>query len=419
MKKIIKTLLRKLGIEIQFIKNKQAEPDIAGELDPEYNKLPLQVLSIEYRSVFFGYHDKTPFSSDGTKVLGSVVKADDTNPESQGSVMDIGFFRKNSENNEFKNDFIKISETATWSWQQGCMLQWNPAKPDREIIFNNIVNNNYGSVIYDVESKKLIKEFDLPVYSLDLKGNYASSLNFGRLGRLRPGYGYNNYPDPALSDTNPQNDGIFLVNLSDGKSELIVTLAELADYTDKKADHYINHITFSPSGEKIAFFHIYPDHSGNRLVRFYVYSITDRKLNLLEASNRVSHYCWRDDNQIFTSEGIRNGCLYFLYDLHRKIKTRISLPDIGDIHPMFNPVNKDIIVADTKPGKTRNQHMFLFNIRTGDYKKIGTYYSPREYAGEVRCDLHPRFDRTGDFVNADVILNGRRSMVIINVSSVF
>ena len=203
-KKILKNVLSKAGIEISFIRDN--DKNLKKQEWKKINHLPFQILSDESYSIFFGYHDKTPVNSDGAKLLANRVQDSDSEPQDFNEIMEVGYFKK-YEGGRFNNNFYKVGETITWSLQQGCMLQWNPLKPDKEIIFNKSINNKYGSIIYDVDAKQVVKEYEFPLYSLDPAGHYGASLNFSRLGRLRPGYGYNNYPDITENSNCPENDG--------------------------------------------------------------------------------------------------------------------------------------------------------------------------------------------------------------------
>lgn len=417
MRRIIKTINKMIalsGLDYRLIK-KDNPRNIRKLLGKNKDQFQKQLLTDGMNAVFFGYHDKTPFSQDNNRILANSVAADDTKPESEGSLMKVGYFEK-MENNKFKPEFINVSKTTTWSWQQGCMLQWNPLKPDREIIFNKMINGKYGAVFMDIQSKKEVKHISMPIYSVDPTGKYASSLNFSRLSRIRTGYGYKNIPDPTYQFKAPEGDGLYLIDLESGKAELIADLSELAEHTVMERDHYINHVTFSPDGMHLAFFHFYGDDQIKRINRFYLYDIGNKKLRLLEAFRTVSHYCWRSPDEIITTENGPGGCLYYLYNINSKTKIRIDLPNIGDLHPMVHPVDTDMIVADSKPDRILNQHLFIFNLSTGSTSHIGTFHSPKEYRGPVRCDLHPRWDRKGEFVAVDVVNDGKRCLAVVKYS---
>lgn len=140
-------------------------------------------------------------------------------------------------------------------------------------------------------------------------------------------------------------------------------------------------------------------------------------MKLLEANNRVSHYCWRSDEQLLTTELEKNGKVgYYLYNFIDKNKVEIELMNIGDFHPMFNPLQSDIIVADTIPDRNRNQHLFIMDINKIRQKHVGTFYTPEKFSGPFRCDLHPRWDRNGTCIVVDTAQDGLRAMALIDVS---
>jgi len=410
MRKIILTVLKRFNYSLRKIEGDELI-ETPKLINDECKKVKLKKLTHEKNATFFGYHDKTPSSSDGEKILACSVSRDDTKLENECTKMEVGFFSYSD-----GYTFHPVDETYTWCWQQGCMLQWNPLKPNCQIYYNSLVDSEYGSILYDTTKNVEIKRFKFPIYSISPNGKYASSLNFTRLGLLRPGYGYKgNIKKYDLLNT-PDDDGVFLIDLITGKKNLIVSLKSIAANTDQSVPHYINHITFSPDSSKLTFFHIYENQSGKRLIRFYLYDIEYKTLKLLEAANNVSHYCWNNNNEILTSEAESGKIVTYCYNIDEEKKRKIDIPHIGDYHPMFNPVYSDIIVADTKPDKDRNQHLFLFNIKSGKHFYAGKFHTPDEYTEEVRCDLHPRWDRKGKNIIVDTAEGGKRSMVQIDVS---
>ncbi len=415
MKQAIKYLLKRLGLRIRI--SRLRENQNPGRLASGSNQLdkPKRIeLQDGTHATFFGYHDKSPFSADNRRVLACSVSGDDKLLETECSAMKVGYFEQSADGS-FNTVFNEVAETAAWSWQQGCMLQWNPAAPDREIVFNRLNGERFGAVYYDIEKRSVVRELDHPAYALGPNGRFAASLNFTRLARLRPGYGYRKLEDPTLEMKAPKDDGLILIDLKNGSGELVVSLEELAADTLREGDHYVNHATFSPDGEHIAFFHIYPDHRGGRIHRFYLYNIFGKELRLLEANRFVSHYCWLDDKNILTSEDGPGGYRACLYDLERRQKSFVEIPQIGDFHPMAHPVNPGWVVADTKPDWKRRQHLFLFNIHSGKYVHLGSFLLPKGFDGPVRCDLHPRWDRKGHFIASDTANGGRRKIALLEI----
>ncbi|MBC7289368.1 MAG: hypothetical protein H5T86_15270, partial [Armatimonadetes bacterium] len=49
---------------------------------------------------------------------------------------------------------------------------------------------------------------------------------------------------------------------------------------------------------------------------------------------------------------------------------------------------------------------------------IGRFFSPPELSGEIRCDLHPRWNRAGDKVCIDSAHTGVRQMYVLDVADI-
>ncbi len=380
--------------------------------------MPVEIFQNNNNATFFGYHDKTPFSEDNSVVLAMSVNASDKKPSSEGTPLKIGYFSLKKENNS--SHFIEIGETNTWCWQQGCMLQWNPKKPNKEVVYNKLINGKYGSVIQNIETKFIVKEFHIPIYALSTCGNFAVSLNFSRLGRLRPGYGYNTLPDLNYKEFAPKDDGLFLFDVDSGISSLKVSLYDLAMQIDKlECEHYINHISFSPDSNFIVFFHVWNNIDKTKNIRFMKYDIQRDILNVIEEENIVSHYCWLKNGSIMVTSKNTNISKwnYVIYDLINKTKSNINLPFNTDGHPMQSPVDEHVFVIDTRLNKNREDKVAVFSLKKRLNYEISTFSIPYAFNGQVRCDLHPRWDRKGRYICADVVNNGKRSMALIDTSS--
>ncbi|WP_155988459.1 hypothetical protein [Thioalkalivibrio sp. AKL19] len=373
------------------------------------------VLSDGDRCTFFGYHDKSPFNEDGSKLLAMSVTASDSDPESECAPMRLGYFCKQVDG-VFGQQFIPFAETSTWCWQQGCMLQWHPVHSYTQVFFNALVNDDYGSICFDVTKNRVVLEYHYPIYSLDPAARYAVTLNFSRLGRLRPGYGYALFPDATADEPAPEHDGLFLLDLQSGSRRLLVSLASLAQSAgDAGAQHYVNHATFSPDGKKIVFFHLWSyEGDKGRGLRVCEVAVDTGNWRELESERMVSHYCWRDGQKFLATTREKSGKWHYaLYDLIDRTRTDLGLPFNEDSHPMFHPSDHNIIVTDTYPDRRRDQHLCIVNLNKRTSKEIAALYSPVRYRGQVRCDLHSRWDREGRFVAVDTTAYGKRKMLLV------
>jgi|GEM_PF-289682 len=372
-------------------------------------------LEDEGKATFFGYHDKTPLNEDESMVLAMSVSASDRKARSEGEKMEIGLFRRTS-TGDLDPTFHLISETTTWCWQQGCMLQWNPSNPNREIIFNKLIEGQYGAQVIDVVEKKVVISYEWPIYSVSPCGEKAASLNFSRLGRLRPGYGYDALPDATNGDIAPGEDGLFIVNLITGERKLLINLERLAqDVPEENVEHYINHATFSTDGSRLTFFHLWSNKQ-KRHMRFCEADIENGSFRVLEENRMLSHYCWRSQDELLATTRESSGKWHYtLYHLGNSSRHDLNLPFKSDGHPMFCPVNKDWIVTDSYPDKRQDQHLYLANIHTSEVIELAAMYSPFVYRGQVRCDLHPRWDRSGKCVVVDTTQLGKRKLLVIEI----
>ena len=86
-------------------------------------------------------------------------------------------------------------------------------------------------------------------------------------------------------------------------------------------------------------------------------------------------------------------------------------------HCSYLPGN-EWILNDTYLGRDRLQHVYLYNVKTGKKVPPGSFRSPMVYAGEWRCDTHPRFSPDGKSVVIDSPHGGNgRQMYLIDVSN--
>ncbi len=375
-------------------------------------------LTSEPNHHFFGYYDKTPWSESGNKILTHSVAFNDR-PPTPDDILTIGYVTPNN-----PHSFIAIAETKAWNWQQGAMLQWHPLAPDSKIFFNERSDGKFIGICYDLETKEKVV-YGRPIYAVSPEGDLAYSINFSRLFDFRPGYGYAGVPDPFRDHKQPTDDGIFKIDLNSGNSDLIVSLKQLADLNPlpsmQNANHYINHIQICPSGERLAFFHIWHIDDKEWYVRFYTIKPDGSDLDCLLDTGDISHYDWMNDNCILVWAKHPNATNnhFLLCNVNDKSINVIGKEELKeDGHCSFSPDRK-WIVNDTYPNEY--DHRTLMLIRNSDHKviKLHNFYSPKnKWWGEIRCDLHPRWNRNGDKICVDSVHSGTRQMYTIDLKGI-
>lgn len=353
------------------------------------------------KNVFFGYYHLDQYNSDMGKMLAHVVKNHANPAKDRAALVWIDANDKT---------IHKIAETKSWSWQQGARLRWHPVQNDI-VLYNDYENGKYVTKSVDIktgENRVLCRA----LYDLDSTASFGLSLNFDRLQRLRPGYGYSCQADDTVGEKIPEKDGVFAVDINSNKERLLFSLSELAsDIKKENVYHYINHLSISPSGKRFMFFHIWTeDASAQWNMRFYVANNDGSGLTMLEDDVRVSHYCWVDDDSLLATRRVSGKEFqHVLYNLKTGDKIVNSSNLINkDGHPSM--IGNGFI-TDTYPQGNMMQYIYLSTV-SGEYgEEICKLFGDPICYGEHRCDLHPRVFK-GKHITIDTTYKGKLRTIL-------
>ena len=357
--------------------------------------------------IFRGYYDIDYLNEEKNYFLCHRVT---TKSEKKNELCDIGYFDLNNDT------YIKIDQTYAWCWQQGSRLRWNPLNSE-EVLFNSIENDQYCTKIFNIIRKENIYTIKRPLYDITNDMRFGISINFSRLQRLRPGYGYDYLPDLTMNQNAPKNDGIYLVDIKKNKSTLLYSLYDLAIKVDLKLEfqHYINHISISPDGNHFMFFHIYKSKltKGWNTV-LYISDMLGHKLIELERVDRCSHYCWINNEELMVTCRKENGEEYYcIYNIHTLKKKFLNIEELKfDGHPVFLRKNKSFI-TDTYPQKYGFQSIYNFKLNSNYITKIIQVYHDFRLRGERRCDLHPSISSNEKYFSIDSTYQYKRRSTLI------
>ena len=383
----IKQPIKKLRDDLYYLFHKK--------IQIQKKDIDINIFEMKKKHVFFGYYDIQQLNDREDKLLVHIV---DKKAEACMDKAEIGYY--NLKNNEY----CKIGETQAWNWQQGARLRWWPNDNDY-VIYNDAKKDSYICKKIDIKTNEVVNTYCRALYDIDPKTRYGLSLNFSRLQRLRPGYGYNYIKDRTIGSLAPDDDGIFYVNLITNKPELIISLRKLAkSCNDPNSDeHYINHISISPNGEKFMFFHIWTIKDSNKWkTRLYVSSRKGERLKILEEDDLVSHYDWIDDNHIlvtgYTNDNKQTYSIYNVVTGEKEVLDSESLKLDG--HPTTLK-NKKCFITDTYPKKMDLQELFEYDSATNTKKPLLKIYSSPLLYEEKRCDLHPRVSKSERIITID------------------
>lgn len=386
-------------------------PDPAMEVN-----VPMRALTSGPQSHWFAYYDKHQFDPTDRYALGMQVSFEDRAPEPDDAIM-LGMV--DLQNND---TWIPFAESTAWCWQQGCMLQWLPGS-DTEVIYNAREDDRYITVIQDVFTGEK-RTLPRPVYTVAADGKSAVGLNFARVGETRPGYGYNGVPDPGADELHPDNDGIYSLDLVTGASQLIVTLDQIAAYrpddTMDKGKHWFNHLLFNPDGSRFIFLHRWHRESGRGwYTRGFTMQPNGENLFCFNDHGMVSHFIWRDPRNILAwSREPDSGNKFHRYeDMTDNVAVVGDDILIQDGHCTYSPCGKWIL-TDTYPDRDRMQTLLLYRPEDDKVVTLGRFYQAPTDDIQLRCDLHPRWSRDGNYVCIDSKWSGQRQMYLLEVTEI-
>jgi len=414
---------------------------------------------------FFGYYDKSPWDRSGRYMLslgmGFMGRPPKPNDKASIGVIDL----------QSDCAWKEIGDTRAWNWQQGSMLQWLGNDQNKLIIYNDRQKDQFVAVVKDIHTGKT-DTLKRPIYAITNGGELALSLNFSRLHKMRPGYGYIGLQDDSIHDPKPRNDGIYLIDLLENKSRMILSLADVAEIQKQQcmdnAYHWVNHMMFSPNHKRFAFLHRWVPNLKNKheksMIRFsgnavtsvyqtmrkierefnkgHVMNMLFRSLHLISKifhhcgssfENRmltanidgsdaycfeadVSHYDWLDNDRILAWANFahREEGYYIFHDKSNQVN-RVGKNSLGcDGHCSVFPGTRWLL-TDTYPDQERLQKLIVYDLVEDRQVYLGSFYSPPQLYDEVRCDLHPRWSPDGRQVCFDSAHEGYRQVYIIDV----
>ena len=402
---------------------------------------------------FCGYYDKSPLDADNRRLLAQrapfierMVEADD--------VLDIGFF-------DWQKDdkFHPIAETRAWNWQQGCMLQWLGPDHAARIVFNDRRDGCFVSVVLEIESGRQTV-LPMAVYTVNRAGTHALCIDNERHYWFRPGYNYPGIENQLKQKPLDEGDGIWLLDIETGDVRQVINIMTLIETSHLSCmdggTHYLEHLMFSPSGNRFCFLHRWKMEDGGIYARFYTANPDGSEIRLLADSGRMSHFSWLDDEHIVAYGGIKTSLnrirrhrnmvrllvkpLLPLY--HAVVPTKSSFrkkitgdgymvlndktgacrrlaPELlrEDGHPTRCPALPNLLLSDTYEDANHNREVFLLDMKTGEKvwsEKLRSI--PELDSTGMRCDLHPKWSFDGTYFAVDTMNDGHRSIYLYSIT---
>ena len=369
----------------------------------------LQVTPNDGYEYFFGYYDKSPWDISNRYML--CLRAKNTTksvaPKEPADIILID----TQDNNSVK----KIATTHSWNVQQGCMAGWLGPDYKDKIFYNDFRNGKHCGIILNVNTGKEII-YDMPFYTVSNDGKTALTLDFTRLHRLRPGYGYSNLEDKTKDEKVPKAPCIWRINLENKKVTPILNYEDLYVFEHRPemegAEHKVNHLMLSPNGKRFMVIHRWLK-GGKKYSRLITCNIDGNDAYNLSDDNMVSHCYWKNNKEIlaFCRKNNTDG-YYLMKDKTQNYERKWNFLG-SDGHPSYSPDGKHV-VTDTYPNRKR---ISTIRILTGNASvPIAKVYSLFKYDNDTRCDLHPRWSRDGKKVCFDGCMDGIRALYTCTIT---
>lgn len=381
-------------------------------IEPSFRKrelVPSERISDEESHTFYGYYDNPAFSgNDRCHLVHRVPFCDRL--QQAGDKAEIGFIELDG------GKYTPLGETGAWNFQQGSMLQWNPAAPDDEVIYNMVMDGSYRGIVRHVRTGA-VRYLEQPVANVDPTGRSALGINFARMFDFRPGYGYADIADHFRTELHPAEDGVFLLDLGTGRSRLVLSLERIWAFLKpifhmEECKLTLNHITFNRNGTRFLLLARWvPSNGKGHRTALLTANADGSGLRCLSGDTTQSHYHWRDDSRFVIYGGGRKGRQLYVYKDEESEDGEPEVVDEGyftsDGHCSYSP-DLRWMLYDSYPDKDSLRHLYVYDLIRKRGITLGYYYSPPGIAGDIRCDLHPRWNRAGTAISFDSAHEGRR-----------
>jgi len=378
-----------------------SNPEAFGRGSSGLPKSEVRTLTGGPKHHFFGYYGICPWNQSGEYLLSLESPFQDHFP-TQDEPAAIGLVDAHS------GTFEKISETHAWNLQQGAMLHWNPLHHD-EILYNDRQDNQIVSVVMNIHTGKK-RILPAAINGLSHNGKYALSLSYGRLGRLRKTVSYQGIEDPTINIPHPDNEGVFVMDMRTGQRTLAVSVLDF--YTLIKDRHpelkdrhlWCNHTVFNKSDTRFFFLGRSMEEGHLQTGMFTADRDGGSLREVIAYGSSVSHFDWRNDQEIVATFKYQGQGRRHVLFTDGKPDYRVLGQGMLDFdgHCTFAP-DGNWLATDRKRGLS--QSLILYNIETREGQKIVTLDMKRKrhISGHLRCDFHPRWNRTGDAICFDGI----------------
>ena len=376
----------------------------------DYYKAPTIISPDDGYHYFFGYYDLR--ASRGKRHLAHRVAFMDRLPTAE-DVAQLGYLEDGK--------FTAFAETTAWNFQQGALLQYHPVLADT-VFYNTVHEGKFCTAVHQYETGEK-RYTDRPAATVSGDGKWGLAINFGRIYAFRAGYGYAGAEDPWRDINAPADDGIYLTDMEQGTSKLLIAydrLAAICGYPPEQKI-LINHINFGPDCRHyVALLRNFPVPGVKGWRTTMLVGDLEGNVRVLLRQTYVSHYIWANKEYVFahcSPESMEKKSLYRIcvadgswkeFDMplfHCKGET--------DLHCNISP-DGNYIIGDTYP-REGMRAIEAINLQTGACRTLLRAQTVIPTNPDIRCDLHNRFVFDGSAISYDTTQNGCRQIAVVDM----
>ena len=382
--------------------------------------IPVRRISPRGKHCFFGYYDMPAADAAGRHLCHQVRFRDRFPTPDDTAVLGWIPLPKTADDPPGELPFESLAETHAWNFQQGSMLQWLDSEHDT-CIYNFFEHGQFGAYRHNVRTGAR-RRLPLPVANVSRDGTKALCINMARMFSFRPGYGYEEAPDPFAEVAAPQDDGVFLMDLATGNSHLLISLAEAVDFLKRCginiAGHkvLVNHITFNPSSSRYMFLvrSSAPTPAGGWDTYLLTADTAGGGLRHHSVWGRASHYYWRNDDQllIYAKMNATDKCELGIISDSADARQLINLAFFD--HDGHCSYSRDLrwLLYDSYPDRDERRALEIYSPERGEGRVLGRFQSEAHarIGVDLRCDLHPRWMPDNRSLTFDSIHEGYRGL---------
>lgn len=372
-------------------------------------------LSLAPKHHFFGYYGINPWDRSLRCHLSLQTDFHERRP-TVGDYAAVGLIDRQT------HIFIPYARTSAFNLQQGSMMHWIYVGFGEEFTFNDWEDDKLVSRAINPETGKT-RAIQGAIAAVSPTEPIAMGLNYARMAHCRPVVGYANNMDPESVLDSPEDDGLFLLDLESGGSRLIMPIADVIGASRceeaRGGRAWFNHVLFNTDGTRILFFCRVRKQDG---WHSSLWTINPDGTDLecqISFKYRISHFAWRYPAHILISSSFLGDMQFLEFtDRQRDFKPfgKGKLPRDG--HACFSP-DARWVVCDTSPkGPERLSELMLYNMSSNTKISLGKFHSEKQFTGDIRCDLHPRWSPDGNTISFDSVYEGSRQIYLVDVSDI-